>query len=642
MFNSTYTERRITLKQSQTKKRSILFMIIIFITSSLGLSQNAEGKDYTEEIASYVNVYLEQTKIPGLNIAITSPEEILYQDSFGILQIGSKQPMSSDMPSPIGSLTKSFTALAILQQVERGTLSLEDKVIDYIPWYTTFDKEKSDTITIEMLLNNSSGLPHNVDFATFFQNNPSIDFEKALKAHQNVRLYFDPGTSYSYSNEGFMIAGYILELVTGMSYVDYVRENIFEPLEMNKTTTAIEELLETEFIYGHLANVDGFLPADKIYSGIMIPAGSELISTTSDLSNYARMIMNKGTFNGKQLLSQDIFTKYLSEGINPFKMDNANLSYQTGWIHIQDSPIMFHMGQTISASSILLIDQESKIAVSILCNVADVVNGEDSIYNLAFYLLQLYANKDYSVYRKLNLPILQGDTTFIQKDRQIIGEYKMSSGLVKAIISETESGSYEAIFQTNLGVGSYDLSFITAHDVYAKNAGSEILIKLVRSTSNDIIGFTHPMFGSFERINTSMLTGYHTISNNFMSSILPDDYTFNNNTLSNGIIELHMRETDLLTEELPTYIDGIFANLKLDKPYESIIKSSTLREFTLNGLSCYEKIQIVEYESNLYSFVFYNILDRKGTSSITIYGSLPFEYLTRMRSEVIQPFIKNL
>lgn len=117
-------------------------MVIIFITTSLGLTQDIEGKDYTEEITSYVNQYLEQTKIPGLNIAVTSSEEILYQDNFGILQMGSEQPISIDIPSPIGSLTKSFTALAILQQVERGALSLDDKVTDYIPWYTTFDKEK--------------------------------------------------------------------------------------------------------------------------------------------------------------------------------------------------------------------------------------------------------------------------------------------------------------------------------------------------------------------------------------------------------------------------------------------------------------------------------------------------------------------
>lgn len=617
-------------------------MIIIFITSSFGLSQNIEGKDYTEEITSYVNQYLEQTKIPGLNIAVTSSKEILYQDNFGILQMGLEQPMSNDIPSPIGSLTKSFTALAILQQVERGALSLDDKVTDYIPWYTTFDKEKSDTITIEMLLNNSSGLPHNVDFDTFIQNNPSMDFEKALKSHQNVTLYFDPGTSYSYSNEGFMIAGYILELVTGMSYVDYVKDNIFEPLEMTNTTTSIEELLETEFMYGHLADVDGFLPAEKIYSGIMIPAGSELISTTSDLSHYARMMMNKGTFQGKQLISQELFVKYLSDGINPFKMGNADLSYQAGWIHIKDSPILFHMGQTSSASSILLIDQESKIAVSVLCNVADVINGQDSIYNLAMYLLQLFANKDYGVLLKPNLPILQEDTTFIPKDKHILGEYKTSAGLTKAIISETESGSYEAIFQTPVGVSSYDLSFITAHDVYAKNVGSEIIIKLIRSTSNDIIGFTHPMFGSFERMNTTMLTGYHKISNNFMSSIAPDDYTFDNDTLSNSVVELRMQKNNIQTEELSTYVDEIFTNLNLKNPYEKLIESTTLREFTMNGLSCFEKIQIVEYDDNFYAFVFYNIVDRKGTSSITIYGSLPFEYLTEMRFQVMRPFIKNL
>ncbi len=97
-------------------------------------------------------------------------------------------------------------------------------------------------------------------------------------------------------------------------------------------------------------------------------------------------------------------------------------------------------------------------------------------------------------------------------------------------------------FQTPVGVSSYDLSFITTHDVYAKNVGSEIIIKLIRSTSNDIIGFTHPMFGSFERMNTTMLTGYHKISNNFMSSIVPDDYTFNNDTLSNSIVELRMQK----------------------------------------------------------------------------------------------------
>jgi CubicO group peptidase (beta-lactamase class C family) len=616
-------------------------MIIIIFTSSLGLSQNIEGKDYNEEIIAYVNQYLQQSKIPGLSIAVTSSEEILYQGSFGVQQIGPMKPMSTNMPSPIGSLTKSFTALAILQQVEKGVLSLEDKVTRYIPWYKTFDKEKSDNITIEMLLNNSSGLPHTLNSDDFFQNNPSMDFEKAIKAHENVTLYFDPGTSYGYSNEGFIIAGYILELVTGTSYVDYVRENVFEPLEMSQTTTDIEELLETKFIYGHLANVDGFLPANKIYSGIMIPAGSELISTTSDLSNYAQMLMNKGAFHGKQLLSQELFTKYLSDGINPFKMYNSDLSYQNGWMYIKDSPIMMHMGQTLSASSILLIDQENNIAISILCNVSDVVNGEESIYNLALYLLQLFTNKDYSINLQPNLPILQEDTPFIQKDKNIIGQYKTSSGLTKAIISETESGSYEAIFQNALGVSSYDLSFITSQDVYAKNVGSEIIINLIRSTSNDIIGFTHPNVGSFERVNTNRLTGYHTIQNNFMSSILPDDYTFTNDTLSNGLIELRMEETHLLTEELPSYIDEIFDNLKLEKPYGNIIESSTLREFTLNGLSCYEKIQIIEYKGNIYAFVFYNIMDIKRRSSITIYGSLPFEYLTQMRSDVIQVFIKN-
>jgi CubicO group peptidase (beta-lactamase class C family) len=631
------------LKRLKTKATTTILLIIITVLSNtLGLSQNIEGSNHDGEIDSHVNQYLKRSEIPGLNIAVTSSEKFLYQGSFGVQQIGSTKPMSTNIASPIGSLTKSFTALAILQQVEKGTLSLEDKVTRYIPLYKTFDKEKSDTITIEMLLNNSSGLPHTVDFSTFFRNNPSMDFEKAIRKHEKIRLYFDPGTSYSYSNEGFMIAGYILELVTGMSYVDYIKAYIFEPLEMDHSTTSIEELLETEFIHGHLAGVDGFLPANKIYSGIMIPAGSELISTTSDLSHYAQMLMNGGTYDDRQLLGRELFEKYLSDGKNPFKRYHLELSYQSGWMHIKDSSLMMHLGQTFSASSILIIDKERKVAVSILCNVDDVVNGEDSIYNLALYLLQLFTNKDYSQHLQLTLPILKEDTDFIQRDKKIIGQYQTSSGLVKAIIAETESGSLEAVFQSDLGVSSYELSFVTSREVYAKNVGSEIILNVTRSTSNDIIGFTHPSIGSFERINVQTLTGYHKIQNDFMSSVIPDEFAFSNNNLSKGLIELRVEASTLMTDELPSYMEEIFARLRLENKYNRLIETSTLREFTLNGLSCCEKIQIIEYQDNIYALVFYNIQDIKKRSSITIYGSIPFECLTKIRSDVIQMFIKNL
>ncbi len=618
-------------------------MLMVLFTNLLGESEIVKADNPTaESITNYVNDYLKRTKIPGLNIIVTSPERVLYQDSFGIQQVGSKQPMSSEMPSPIGSLTKSITALALLQQVDKGLISLDDKVIDYIPWYTTFNKDKSDTITIEMLLNNSSGLPHNVDIEPFIKHKPSMDFEKALKEHEKVRLLFDPDTSYSYSNEGFMIAGYILELVTGISYHDYVMENIFKPLEMLKTTTSIEELLETEFLHGHLAGVDGFLPANKIYSGIMIPAGSELISTTSDLSHYAQMLMNKGTFKGKQVLSKDIFKKYLSDGILSFKMQHVDLAYQCGWMHIKDSPLMFHMGQTLSASSILLIDKESKVAVSILCNVSDVVNGKDSIYNLALYLLQLYVNKDYHLYEKSNVSILNENTTFIDKDKSIIGQYMERSGLVKASVSETKSGSYEVTIRNALGASTYELSFISSQDVYTKNVGSESMIKLKRSTDNTIIGITHPMFGNFDKVNTRMLTGYYSISNDYMSSILPESYTFSNFTLLNGDIELQMKKMDLNGEGLPDFINKTFDQLKNERPYDGMRESTTLREFTMNGLTCYEQIQIVDIDDCLYAHVFYCVFDLTGTSSIIIYGAVPFNYLTHMRLEVIQPFIQNL
>ena len=392
-----------------------IILINCTITNSTAYAEN----NFKKNITDYVNDYLKRTKVPGINIAITNSKGLLYQKNFN----------TSGKPSPIGSLTKSFTSLAILQQVEKGTIALDDKVIDYIPWYTTFDKTKSDTITIAMLLNNSSGLPHNLNYDDFFINRPIMDYENHIKKHENIKLAFTPGSSYSYSNEGFVIAGYILELVTGISYEDYIKKYILEPLDMQNSTTSITELMNMDYEYGNLPNIDRFIPATKTYCGYFVPAGSEFVSTTNDLSKYAMMLLNKGSYKNNTLISKDTFEKYIAKGINPFKIEGKEVLYQSGWMHIKDSQIMFHFGQTMSASSIILIDKKNDIAISILNSVPSVINEDDSKYNLAFHLLSYITNESYKEHIRPNIPLIDDATEFIANNPDILGQYISSNGI---------------------------------------------------------------------------------------------------------------------------------------------------------------------------------------------------------------------
>ena len=206
-------------------------------------AQNVVDLD-TAAVDALVEAQMKKHSLPGVALAITQGEEIVYLKGFGTA--GGGREMIAQTPLYIGSISKPFTSLAVMQLVEEGKIDLNAPVQTYLSWFAVADEEASRTITIRNLLNHTSGLSD----AGFDRILPTdISREEAVRALSEARLTVPVGKQTQYFNLNFTVLSLVVETVTGQSFEDYLQENIFDPLDMGHTHTSLET-----------AQADGCLP----------------------------------------------------------------------------------------------------------------------------------------------------------------------------------------------------------------------------------------------------------------------------------------------------------------------------------------------------------------------------------------------
>ncbi|MBM7632291.1 serine hydrolase domain-containing protein [Geomicrobium sediminis] len=212
---------------------------------------------------SYATPFLEAFKTPGTMVALSNPK---YQQSFGYRNVEGQQPIDEDTIFGIGSVTKVMTCMAIMKLQEEGKLSVHDTVTTYAPEFSASEDQRSKDMTIHHMMTHTSGLPpldtlfyankksvSNEEFKAMSDhldvNTPSIDTEDEFFSYlrsKSYRLLADPGEVFSYSNDGYSILGYIIERVSGLSYADYMQDEIFSPAGMKRTFFSPKKLEDYE------------------------------------------------------------------------------------------------------------------------------------------------------------------------------------------------------------------------------------------------------------------------------------------------------------------------------------------------------------------------------------------------------------
>ncbi len=293
----------------------------------------------------------------------------------------------------IGSITKQFTAAAILKLIELGKIkSLSDTLDIYLPkqsnWWTQTMPDWFSKVTIHQLLSHSGCLPEYVlfsDFSIFYQN---IHSTKELLNYLTTKpLLCQPGSKYEYSGTGYNLLGILIEAASGQSYQHFMQEHILQPAIMNNSYVPHEQMLfSVKKIVPHLS--DGYILDKKKKNEIMQAsninlstafAEASLICSAQDLLNW-----NNALYSGKII---DI--NYLALMTKPHFITNELLKVGSGYgLFIDESgsqPVYFHGGKIDGYSSALLYDTSTKLSVVILSNIYDV----DTI-DFAFELLEIY------------------------------------------------------------------------------------------------------------------------------------------------------------------------------------------------------------------------------------------------------------
>lgn len=259
----------------------ILVLLVIVSKNSLHSSFFSSKSETRSLLAQKMDHYLKNNEFEG-SVLVAQGEDILFSEGYGLASREHQIPNSIDTVFRIASLSKSFTAVAILQLQEKGLLSIHDTIDKYLPDYPLGDK-----ISIHHLLTHSSGIPSITEFPNIseIQRQPSTPHQ-AIAHFKNLPLSFAPGTDCKYSDSGYIVLGEIIEIITSQNYEDYLNVNILLPLNMNATYLEKQDSVIPRLASGYKREIDGsyFKPA---YIDMSLPhAAGSIVSTVGDLHKF--------------------------------------------------------------------------------------------------------------------------------------------------------------------------------------------------------------------------------------------------------------------------------------------------------------------------------------------------------------------
>src|SRR5215471_2386445 len=267
------------------RARNLGLALVLTFIGSLQLQAWTEpglAPEMREKIDRLAQRSLEQTGVPSASLAIVKDGQIAYVQAYGTARIDPKAPARPPMRYSIGSISKQFTAAAVLMLAEQGKVSLDDRVGKYLPNLT-----RANEVTIRQLLSHTSGYQDYwpQDYVPPFMTQP-VTAEAILDRWARKPLDFDPGTKWQYSNTNYVIAGLIVEKVGGEPLVEFLQRNFFSPLGMNRVADINTHRLAEADATGYMRYALGPLHlAPKEGPGWLFAAG-ELAMPAEELAKW--------------------------------------------------------------------------------------------------------------------------------------------------------------------------------------------------------------------------------------------------------------------------------------------------------------------------------------------------------------------
>jgi len=259
----------------------------------------AAGPDLAA-IDAFVEDRMRRHGIPGIALAVVHGDEVIHARGFGT--DGRGRAMTADTPMFIGSVSKSFTGLAIAQLVDEGRIERDAPVRTLLPWFAVADPEASERITVRHLLGHASGLS-DLRYLESLRLPDDATIEEGARDLRRAEPVAPPGREFHYFNPNYTVLGHLVEVASGQPYGAYLREHVFEPLDMRRTFTDPDEARAAGLARGHLQAFGLPVPREQPFRQHGLPAGY-LMSTANDMAHYLIAMNGGGRYGDERVLSR--------------------------------------------------------------------------------------------------------------------------------------------------------------------------------------------------------------------------------------------------------------------------------------------------------------------------------------------------
>jgi CubicO group peptidase (beta-lactamase class C family) len=279
-------------------------LLLIILLSSFGT--NASAQDKVSKIDELVKTYFDYRQFTG-SVLVAEGGKVIYKKGFGSANREWNIPNTPDTKFRLGSITKQFTSMLILQLVAQGKIDLEGKLSDYLPYYR---KDTGNQVTIHQLLTHSSGIPSYTSIPNFFEDisRDPYPVEDFVKKYCSGDLEFEPGSRFLYNNSGYFLLGAIIESVREKPYEEVLKEQIFDPLGMSDSGYDRHSPIIPHRASGYSITFDGCLNAPYLDMSLPYAAGS-LYSTVEDLYLWDQALYTEKLLSAKT--KELLFTPYI-------------------------------------------------------------------------------------------------------------------------------------------------------------------------------------------------------------------------------------------------------------------------------------------------------------------------------------------
>lgn len=368
------------VKKSPIMKRLLRLLFLVILLKPMACAQvpnTGSGTEYFTHYEQKADALLKECitykESVGLVAGVSKNGKFRWKGAAGYLDLEKKIPANPQMLHRIASIAKPMTAIAILQLYEQGKLDLEAPIQTYLPY---FPKKEAGTILIKYLLNHTSGI---AAYASYDESAPTIavgNLKEAIAIFKDRPLRHQPGKAYSYTTYGYVLLGAVVEEISGMSFRDYMHQNIWRKAGMKNTDVEIFDKNYPNKSKLYFKNEYGGLVPDKITNLSSKVPGGGFYSTVEDLLKFGDAILQH------KLIKATTFKKMIA---NPGIKTSGN-PYGMGWFIYGDADgangrVIGHTGSQSGTSTYFQIYLDQKIVVAVLSNTSETNNEVIDVTN---------------------------------------------------------------------------------------------------------------------------------------------------------------------------------------------------------------------------------------------------------------------